>query len=433
MAGRVRQPIDVRALERWISANVPLIEVPIDVKQFGFGQSNPTYQLTAADGQKYVLRKKPPGRLVSKTAHKVEREYRIIAALSNTDVPVPRAYCLCEDPSVIGTPFYIMEFLDGRIFEDPVIPNVLPDHRRAIWADAVRTLAKLHRLDPRSVGLENFGKQGGFYNRQIETWKAICTAQAAVRDVETREEVGQLPHFDELIEFFADESQQPADRATLVHGDFKIDNLVFHKTEPRVIGILDWEMSTIGHPLSDLSNLMTPYFTARLDPRRSVSVHPGFLPRATRGLPAADEITQLYFSVVSAPFRTSRSSSSSSSSSSSLELTLRNNPEISPADRRRELQWAQAFNIFRLAAICQGIAARYAGRQASSEHARRHAEARNPMAEFAWDLVLSVKSGSGAEGQQQQQQHQQGAGIRILIPSLASSLRCLYPTPKAPG
>ncbi|KAL2266602.1 hypothetical protein VTJ83DRAFT_5954 [Remersonia thermophila] len=430
MAGRVRQPIDVRALERWISANVPLIEVPIDVKQFGFGQSNPTYQLTAADGQKYVLRKKPPGQLVSKTAHKVEREYRIIAALSKTDVPVPRPYCLCEDPSVIGTPFYIMEFLDGRIFEDPIIPNVLPDHRRAIWADAVRTLAKLHRLDPRSVGLESFGKQGGFYNRQIATWKAICTAQAAVRDVDTREEVGQLPHFDELMAFFSNESHQPADRATLVHGDFKIDNLVFHKTEPRVIGILDWEMSTIGHPLSDISNLMTPYFTARLDPRRSVSVHPGFLPRATRGLPTPDEITSLYFAVVSAPSRPparslSVSSSSStttaaatttttSSSSASLELTLHDNHEITLADRRRELQWAQAFNIFRLAAICQGIAARYAGRQASSEHARRHAEARNPMAEFAWELVLGLKAGSAAEGQHhhhhQHEQQKQGAG-----------------------
>jgi aminoglycoside phosphotransferase (APT) family kinase protein len=195
--------------------------------------------LTSPDGKRYVLRKKPPGPLVSKTAHKVEREYRIIAALAKTDVPVPKAYCLCEDDSVIGTPFYIMEFLDGRIFEDPVIPSVLPDHRRAIWADAVRTLAKLHRIDPRSVGLENFGKPTGFYSRQVATWRTVCNAQAAVRDVETREPVGALPHFQELMEFFADESQQPADRSTLIHGDFKIDNLVFHKTQPRVIGILE--------------------------------------------------------------------------------------------------------------------------------------------------------------------------------------------------
>jgi aminoglycoside phosphotransferase (APT) family kinase protein len=443
MAGRVRQPIDIGALERWISKNVPQIEAPLDVKQvcrhrlppthpsstltnftllqFGFGQSNPTYQLTASDGRRYVLRKKPPGRLVSKTAHKVEREYRIIHALAKTDVPVPKAYCLCEDPSVIGTPFYIMEFLDGRIFEDPVIPNVLPDHRRAIWADAVRTLAKLHRIDPRSVGLENFGKPTGFYSRQVATWRAVCDAQAAVRDVDTREAVGPLPHFAELMAFFADESQQPADRGTLIHGDFKIDNLVFHKTEPRVIGILEyappplsllfkppiphiltcmfnsWEMSTIGHPLSDISNLLTPYFTTRLDPRRSVNVHPGFLPRATRGLPTPDEITTLYFSVAS---------SAPPNTTSSLELTLSNNNtglsvggEGGEArDTKRELQWAQAFNIFRLAAICQGIAARQAGRQASSEQARRYGDARGPLAEFAWELVQSARADGGGNG-----------------------------------
>ncbi|KAH6854604.1 kinase-like domain-containing protein, partial [Chaetomium sp. MPI-CAGE-AT-0009] len=405
MAGRVRQPIDIGALERWISKNVPQIEAPLDVKQFGFGQSNPTYQLTAADGRRYVLRKKPPGRLLSKTAHKVEREYRIIHALERTDVPVPKAYCLCEDTSVLGTPFYIMEFLDGRIFEDPVIPSVLPDHRRAIWADAVRTLAKLHRIDPRSIGMENFGKPTGFYNRQIATWRSVCDAQAAVRDVETRETVGPLPHFADLMAFFSDERQQPADRGTLIHGDFKIDNLVFHKTEPRVIGILDWEMSTIGHPLSDISNLLTPYFTARLDPRRSVNVHPGFLPRATRGLPDPDEITTLYFSVAAAP------SPSNPTPSSSLELTLHHHHNshhhhhhhrhgggssghhaAENPDKRRELQWAQAFNIFRLAAICQGIAARQAGRQASSEQARRYGAARAPLAEFAWELVQSARS-----------------------------------------
>ncbi|KAK3695315.1 kinase-like domain-containing protein [Podospora appendiculata] len=383
MAGRVRHPIDMRALEAWISKTVPEIEVPLDIKQFGFGQSNPTYQLTAADGRRYVLRKKPPGQLLSKTAHKVEREYRIIAALASTDVPVPKAYCLCEDPSIIGTPFYIMSFLDGRIFEDPIIPNVLPDERRAIWSDAVRVLAKLHRIDPRSVGLENFGKSTGFYNRQIATWKTICDAQARVEDVETRVAVGQLPYFEPMMRFFADEKQQPADRGTLVHGDFKIDNLVFHKTEPRVIGILDWEMSTIGHPLSDLSNLLTPYFTARLDPSKAVNVHPGFLPRATRGLPTPDEITRLYYSVVDPQTK------------SALELSLHNSQKSADdQERKRELQWAMSFSMFRLAAICQGIAARQAGRQASSEKARRYGEARAPLARFAWELVQAVQPGA---------------------------------------
>ena len=185
------------------------------------------------------MRKKPPGKLVSKTAHKVEREYRIIHALEQTDVPVPKAYCLCEDESIIGTPFYIMEFLDGRIIEDPAIPGVDPATRTEMWNDAIRTLAKLHRVDPAKVGLGSFGKSNGFYNRQLATWQTICAAQASTKDVETGEPVGVLPHFEETIRYFGSAAAQPRDRGTLIHGDYKIDNLVYHKTEPRVIGILE--------------------------------------------------------------------------------------------------------------------------------------------------------------------------------------------------
>ena len=264
MAGRVRQPIDERALEKFLADNVPAVKTPIELKQvsllvwfrfaaagkaylltrhatpqFGFGQSNPTYQITAADGQRFVMRKKPPGKLLSKTAHKVEREYRILHALEHTDVPVPKTYCLCEDDSIVGTPFYIMEFLDGRIFEDFTMPGVDPEQRTLLWREAVRTLARFHAVDVRAVGLESFGRPAGFYNRQIQTWVTICQAQAKAVDVETKEPVGQLPHFEELVRFFKNEKLQPRDRTTLVHGDYKIDNLVFHKTEPRVIGILE--------------------------------------------------------------------------------------------------------------------------------------------------------------------------------------------------
>ncbi|KAG7117091.1 Acyl-CoA dehydrogenase family member 11 like protein [Verticillium longisporum] len=362
MAGRVRQPIDQKSLERYIEQNVPEIKVPVDLKQFGFGQSNPTYQLTAADGQRYVLRKKPPGKLLSKAAHKVEREYRIIHALETTDVPVPRAYCLCEDDTVIGTPFYIMEFLDGRILEDAAMPGLGADERRALWHAAVDTLARLHRVRPADVGLASFGRATGFYDRQIQTWSTICASQAGAVDVETGEPVGDLPHFRDMIDFFRDAGRQPRDRGTLIHGDYKIDNIVFHKTEPRVIGILDWEMSTVGHPLSDLCNLSTQFFTASRD---GVNAHRGFLPGATPGLPDAAQVVRWY-------------------------------ADGSGYDPAAELGWGMAFNVFRLSAVCQGIAARYARRQASSEKAKQYSETRAPLAEFAWELVETSRKGEGA-------------------------------------
>lgn len=163
----------------------------------------------------------------------------MLAALENTDVPVPKPYVMCEDESIIGTPFYIMEFLDGRIFEDTGIPGVSAEDRTAIWQDAIKTLAKLHAIDPREVGLEGYGKSGGFYKRQIRSWEAICASQAKVVNAATKRPVGQLPYYTECMQFFQNGTAQPRDRSCLVHGDFRIDNLVFHKTEPRVIGILE--------------------------------------------------------------------------------------------------------------------------------------------------------------------------------------------------
>ncbi|OLN85057.1 Acyl-CoA dehydrogenase family member 11-like protein 2 [Colletotrichum chlorophyti] len=357
MAGRVRHPIDQQALERYIQDHVPQIKTPIEIKQFGFGQSNPTYQLTDATSARFVLRKKPPGKLLSKAAHKVEREHRIIHALGPTDVPVPAAYCLCEDASVVGTPFYIMEFLDGRILEDPAMPSVSPPgERRALWRAAATTLARLHRVTARDVGLEGFGKETGFYDRQIRTWTEICQSQAVVVDRETGERVGDLPHFGEMVRFFGDKARQPVDRGTLIHGDYKIDNIVFHKTEERVIGVLDWEMSTVGHPLSDLCNLLTPYFTASRA-GKGIFAHEGFLPgKSVPGLPTVEEILAWYTAEAG-------------------------------WDPAPDVNWGMAFSLFRLAAVCQGIAARAAQGQASSEQARRFAVTRGPLAEFAWELV----------------------------------------------
>ncbi|KAJ4271710.1 hypothetical protein NW762_000415 [Fusarium torreyae] len=355
MAGRVRQPVDEAALEKYISDNVPAIKTPIDLKQFGFGQSNPTYQITAADGQHFVMRKKPPGKLLSKTAHKVEREYRIMHALKNTDVAVPKTYCLCDDDSIIGTPFYIMEFLDGRIFEDFTMPGVEAAERETMWRDAVVTLARFHAVDYKKVGLEKFGKPAGFYSRQINTWVTICGSQEKAVDVETKEPVGKLPHFEETVRFFKNERLQPKDRATLVHGDYKIDNLVFHKTEPRVIGIIDWEMSTVGHPLSDICNFLMNFYMAK-SPGAGPYDASNFLPDKTPGLPQPEQILEWYAAE-------------------------------SGYDARPEVPWGIAFSIWKLAGVCQGIAARYALRQASSAKARQHAVTRGSLAEFAWKLA----------------------------------------------
>ena len=257
MAGPIRQPINIKAVQKYLDEKVPQIKTPVSLKQvlssiprfsysfltnsqFGFGQSNPTYQITDAQDAKYVLRKKPPGTLVSKSAHKVEREYRILYALQGTDVPVPKVYGLCEDSAIIGSPFYIMEFLDGRIFTSPDIPSVSADNRREMWHDAVRTLGKLHRLDPKKIGLEGYGKPSGFYDRQVRTFTQLGNGQSKVRDVESGEEVGEVPRMGELVRFFESGERRPRDRGTPIHGDYKIDNLVYHKSEPRVIGILEY-------------------------------------------------------------------------------------------------------------------------------------------------------------------------------------------------
>lgn len=176
---------------------------------------------------------------MTKTAHKVEREYRILRALKATVVPAPRVYSLCEDSRIIGTPFYIMEFLEGRIFEDASMPGISLSERTEMWHEAVYTLAKLHKILPKEVNLQTFGKPAGFYNRQIATFSTISAAQAETRDIETDKRVGPIPHFEEIVDFFKIQTMQPSDRGTLIHGDYKIDNLVFHKTEPRVIGVLE--------------------------------------------------------------------------------------------------------------------------------------------------------------------------------------------------
>ncbi|KAI5366186.1 Putative aminoglycoside phosphotransferase, protein kinase-like domain superfamily [Septoria linicola] len=358
MAGPIRQQIDLDKLSRYIDQHAPEIKTPLDVKQFGYGQSNPTYLLSDKTGAKYVMRKKPPGKLLSKTAHQVDREYRIIAALQDTNVPVPKAICLCEDDSIVGTAFYIMGFLNGRIFADPAIPDVSAEHRNAMWKSAVTTLAKFHSVPPKSVNMESFGRPNNFYNRQLKTFATLSVAQAKTKDIESGEPVGAIPHYDDMVKFFGDAKTQPKDRGTFVHGDYKIDNMVFHPTEPYVIGILDWEMATIGHPLSDMVNLTSPWLSAG-DPLAEASgrANLAFKNGATPGLPTKKEVLKWYHEVV--------------------------DWEFAP----KEVTWGDAFGLYRGAIICQGIAARYAVRQASSPNAKEYGVQMRPFGEMAWKAV----------------------------------------------
>lgn len=281
--------------------------------------------------------------------------------MGKTDVPVPKAYILCEDNSVIGTPFYIMEFLDGRIFEDPSLPGVSPEDRTAMWKDALRVLGRFHRVKPADVGLERFGKPTGFYNRQLKTFNTLEVTQAQAKDKETGIPVGHVPHFKEMVDFFSDPKTQPKDRTTFVHGDYKIDNMVFHKTEPRVIGILDWEMATIGHPLSDLTNMIGPYTTAeKKEAEGAGRMNKAFRPGACPGLPTKEECVQCY-------------------------------SEAAGWDPRPDLKWGEAFGTYRGCIIVQGIAARFALRQASSERAMEYGRAMKPWAEVSWSLIKEYK------------------------------------------
>lgn len=237
------------------------------------------------------------------------------------------------------------------------------------WRDAVRTLAKFHKVNYSKVGLDKFGRHFEFYNRQLKTFGTISRAQAAAKDADTQEPVGDIPHFQDMVDFFSDKSQQPKDRSTLIHGDYKIDNLVFHKTEPRVIGILDWEMATIGHPLSDFVNLIGPWTWSNGDNKLEINSKtsrskPEFQPGVTPGLPTLHQVVQWY-------------------------------RDESGYDVEKDLTWGSAFGGFRGAVIMQGIAARYAQRQASSATAMEYGSQMKPYGEWAWSCVETLKSGSG--------------------------------------
>jgi aminoglycoside phosphotransferase (APT) family kinase protein len=233
---------DPARLGPYLKARLPQCAGPMSVARIGGGQSNPTYRLRFAAGE-VVLRKQPAGALLP-SAHAVDREHRVMAALHTTDVPVPRMLHLCEDRAVIGTLFYVMEALDGRVVHDSSIPGVTPSERAAMYDSMNDVLARLHRVDWQAVGLEGFGRPGGYFARQVSRWTRQWHAS------KTRE----IPEIDHLVAWLPDNLPAGADETTIVHGDFRLGNLMFHGSEPRVIAILDWELSTLGHPLADLAH-----------------------------------------------------------------------------------------------------------------------------------------------------------------------------------
>lgn len=233
--------IDQGRLTAWMEDNVEGFEGPLGIEQFKGGQSNPTYKLVTPS-RKYVLRRKPPGKLV-KGAHAVEREARVMAALGPTGFPVPRVYGICTDDAVIGTWFFVMEMVEGRIFWDATFPGISPEDRAACFDSMNETIARLHQVDYRAVGLEDYGKPGNYFARQIGRWTKQYLAD---------EEAGRDADMDRLIEWLP-QNIPDGDETSVVHGDFRCDNMIFHPTEPRVIAVLDWELSTLGHPLADFA------------------------------------------------------------------------------------------------------------------------------------------------------------------------------------
>ncbi len=321
-------------LREWMSSHVAHFEGELAVRQFRGGQSNPTYLLESGSGN-YVLRRKPPGKLLA-SAHAVDREYRVISALYAAGYPVPRPFALCKDEEVIGTMFYVMEFVDGRIFWDLDLPACEPDERAAIYDNLNDTLATLHGYDYLSLGLEDFGKPGNYFERQISRWTRQYRAS----------ETAQIPAMDELIDWLPDNIPDD-DSASIVHGDFRLDNVVLHPDEPRVIAVLDWELSTIGHPLADF----TYHLLAWQMPEIGIGAT-GFVGKDLQALGIPDE--EAYVAAY-------------------CERTGR-------AEGIPNRNFYAAFNFFRLAAILQGIAGRVRDGTAASAHAKQAAAAVTPLA-----------------------------------------------------
>ena len=333
-----RHRIDVAALEKYLNFGI------LDLEQFKGGQSNPTYRLTAADGKRYVLRRKPPGKLLP-SAHAVEREYRVIRALHATGFPVARPHVLCEDESVIGTAFYVMDFVQGRVLWDQSLPGMSPSERAAIWDELNRVISRLHTVDYQAAGLQSFGKPGSYIERQVARWSKQYRAS----------ETERIEAMDQLIAWLP-QNIPPETGTTVVHGDFRLDNMIYHPTEPRILAVLDWELSTLGDPLADFAYHCMSW---HIPPGQFRGI--AGLELASLGIPSEEVYVARYCE------RTGRTS-------------------IDPA----HWDFYMAYNLFRIAAILQGIRKRVVDGTAASAHALDAGSRARPMAELGWDQVKRI-------------------------------------------
>lgn len=330
--------IDEGNLDAWMKANVEGYKGPLSVRQFRGGQSNPTYQLDTPTGS-YVLRRKPFGKLLP-SAHAVDREFRVIAALRNQGFPVPRADALCQNDGVIGAAFYIMSMEKGRVFWGQTLPNVTRNERRPIYVSKIQMLAKLHTFDPEKIGLGDFGKPGNYFARQVDRWSKQYRAS----------ETQHIPEMEQLIEWLP-KTLPTQERVSIVHGDYRLDNMIFHITEPRVVAVLDWELSTLGDPMADFTYLLMQW------------IMPGLADAdlAALNIPSMEEAGQIYRNCTG------------------TELP--------------NLDWYFAYSLFRLACIMQGIAGRVRDGTAASTQAVEAAKRTAPMARASWEYAQ--KAGAG--------------------------------------
>lgn len=332
---------DEAALIRYLTENVENFGEPVRFEQFEGGQSNPTFRLEAG-GRRYVLRKQPPGELLP-SAHQVDREYRVMKALEHTPVPVPKMHALCEDTSVIGTKFYVMEWVDGRLFVETRLPTLTPPERRAIYLDLARVLAELHNVDPAAVGLASFGRPGNYYERQIGRW----TKQYLASKTE------EIEAMDKLMAWLPDNIPEQK-KTVVVHGDYRLGNTLIHPTEPRIVAVLDWELSTLGDGLADLGYICQDYHG---DSYNDMGLAGADL--ESLGIPTEQEMVAEYCK------------------HAGIEA-IENWP------------FYLIYNMFRSAAIIQGVYKRGLDGNASSEKALEYKEAARLRSERAWQLVQEL-------------------------------------------